>query len=126
MTNHVNATLAAATAVTSATTPTARRKRRLRPATEAAAAVAPSGSAPSDVRPGRDSLAIQRSSSATSCAVSQRPSGCFARHFLTSRSREGGVSGCAVAMLAGSAFMMLPIKLTSVSPTNARLPVTIS
>ncbi len=35
--------------------------------------------------------AIHRSSSATSCAVSQRSSGCFARHFFTTRSSAGGV-----------------------------------
>ena len=41
--------------------------------------------------------AIHRSSSATSCAVSQRSSGAFARHFFTTRSSAGGVSGCSVA-----------------------------
>ena len=53
----------------------------------AAAQGSPAGEPPS---------AIHRSSSATSCAVSHRSSGFLARHLFTTRSSEGGVSGCSV------------------------------
>ena len=46
----------------------------------------------------------QRSSSATSCAVSGRSSGAFARHRRTSRSSAGGVSGWSVGERGRLAF----------------------
>ena len=70
--------------------------------------------------------AIQFKSLARSLALCQRSSGSFARHFLTTRSRAGGVIGCKAAIAAGSAVRIAAIKLARLFPENAGLPVAIS
>src|SRR5579859_1772721 len=79
------------------------------------------------IAPGREPCsAIQLNSLARSLALCQRPSGSFARHFLTSRSRAGGVMGCKAAIGCGSEERMAAIKLAWLLPANAGLPVVIS
>ena len=67
-----------------------------------------------------------RSSSAMSLALCQRASGSLARHFRTSRSRPGGVSGGSPLMGSGSLSRMAAIRLACESPANARRPAVIS
>ncbi len=61
-----------------------------------------------------------------SLAACQRRSGSLARHFRTSRSRPGGVSGWSPLMGSGSRSRMAAITLACDSPANGRRPVAIS
>ncbi len=83
------------------------------PRAHAAAAVIHTPRLRAGLASGADLLtcAIQRSSSARSWAESQRSSGCFPRHFVTTCSSAGGVSGCKVESAAGSACIIAPMRL---------------
>ena len=69
---------------------------------------------------------IHFSSVARSLALCQRSSGSFARHFLTMRSKLGGVSGCNCEIEGGSVVRIAAIRLARLLALKAGLPVTIS
>ena len=70
--------------------------------------------------------AIHVNSSRRSWAECHRSSGSFARHFFTTRSSIGGVTGWRFEIAGGSASRIAAIKLAWLPPSNALLPVTIS
>ena len=93
----------------------ARRSRLLRRATTG-------GGRPACAPP----AAIHWSWSLTPCAVWMRPSGSFARHVATTRSRGGGVMGASDETAGGESFRIEPMTLAWLFPSKAVLPVAIS
>lgn len=70
--------------------------------------------------------AIQRSSLATSRALCQRSSGSFSRHFRTTWSSAGGITGTTSEIGRGCACRIAATRLVFDLPSKARLPVAIS
>ena len=69
---------------------------------------------------------IQRSSLATSCALCQRSSGSFSRHFVTTWSSAGGITGWTDEIGGGCDERIAAIRLVFDLPSKARRPVAIS
>ena len=69
---------------------------------------------------------IQRSSLATSWALCQRSSGSFSRHFVTTWSSAGGITGTTCEIGGGCDARIAAIRLVFDLPSNARRAVAIS
>ena len=69
---------------------------------------------------------IQRSSLATSWALCQRSSGSFSRHFFTTWSSAGGITGWTDEIGGGCDARIAAIRLVFDLPSKARRAVAIS
>ncbi len=69
---------------------------------------------------------IQLSSLATSWALCQRSSGSFSRHFFTTWSSAGGITGWTEEIGGGCVERIAAIRLVFDLPSNARRAVAIS
>ena len=108
-------------------------QRSVAPANRAARAATPHASRSRNApRAGRGasgdprSSATHRSSRATSAALCQRSSGSFARHVLTTRSRDAGHSGWIAGSGGGFEVRIDAARLARVVPENALRPAAIS